>query len=110
MNKIDLHNYKQEIADLYTGRSEKYDSSDWHLNIANRLVEYGQVKLGQRVLDIATGTGHCAIAAAKLVGKKGKVIGVDISSGMLIQAENKAKQLKLNNLEFRLADAEEVAS
>ena len=108
MDKLNLNQYKQEIADLYTGRSERYDNSTWHLDIANRLVEYGQVNPGQQVLDIATGTGHCAIAAARLVGEEGKVIGVDIAPGMIAQAQKKAKELKLSNLEFKLADGESL--
>ncbi|WP_287525280.1 class I SAM-dependent methyltransferase [Okeania sp. SIO2C2] len=108
MNQLNLNNYKQEIADLYTRRSDKYDNSDWHWRIANRLVEYGQVNTGQQILDIATGTGHCAIAAAKLVGSSGKVIGIDIAPGMIAQSQKKANILGLNNLEFLLADAEDI--
>ena len=104
--QLDLEIYKQEIADLYTGRSQTYDRSDWHLQIAHRLVEYGQVTCGQYILDIATGTGHVAIASAQLVGAEGKVIGIDISPGMLEQARNKAEKLNLKNIEFQLADAE----
>jgi ubiquinone/menaquinone biosynthesis C-methylase UbiE len=108
MNQLDLNNYKQQIADLYTRRSEKYDNNNWHKVIANRLVEYGQVNSGQNILDIATGTGHCAFAATKIVGETGKVIGIDISPGMITQAQNKAKIFNLNNLEFVLADAENM--
>ncbi len=43
MNRLKLNNYKQEIADLYTRRSEKYDNSTWHQKIAHRLVEQGRV-------------------------------------------------------------------
>lgn len=103
-----LDKYKQEIADLYNRRSHKYDNSDWHLQIAQRLVEYGRVSSGQQVLDIATGTGHVAIAAAQIVGARGRVIGVDISPGMLAVATNKAQKLNLNNTEFVLADAENL--
>ena len=102
----ELNKYKQEIADLYTRRSQTYDNSDWHLQIARRLVEYGRVSSGQQVLDIATGTGHVAIAAAQIVGAEGRVIGVDISAGMLDIARNKAFELNLNNTDFLLADAE----
>ena len=106
--KLVLNNYKQEIANLYTRRSERYDNSHWHWRIANHLVEYGQINPGQQILDIATGTGHCAIAAAQLMGETGKVIGIDIAPGMIIQAQNKAKTLSLNNIEFLLADAENI--
>jgi ubiquinone/menaquinone biosynthesis C-methylase UbiE len=101
-----LNDYKQEIANLYTGRSSAYDNSDWHLQIARRLVENGQVTSGQKVLDIATGTGHAAIAAAHIVGSEGHAIGVDISKGMIEQARHKAEALNLSNVEFQLADAE----
>jgi ubiquinone/menaquinone biosynthesis C-methylase UbiE len=107
-NQPKLDKYKQEIADLYTRRSQNYDNSDWHLQIAQRLVEYGRVSRGQQVLDIATGTGHVAIAAAQIVGAEGLVIGVDISAGMLKVARNKALELNLNNTELLLADAENL--
>lgn len=103
---LDLEIYKQEIADLYTNRSQTYDNSNWHLQIAHRLVEYGQVGFGQNILDIATGTGHVAISSAQLVGAEGKVIGIDISPGMLEQARHKAEKLNLKNIEFQLADDE----
>ncbi len=38
---------------------------------------------GQHVLDVATGTGIVAIAAAEIVGFEGKVIGVDFTPGIL---------------------------
>ena len=107
-NQPQLDKYKQEIADLYTRRSQNYDNSDWHLQIAQRLVEYGRVSRGQQVLDIATGTGHVAIAAAQIVSSEGRGIGVDISAGMLDVARNKAQKLNLNNTEFLLADAENL--
>lgn len=105
-NQPKLDKYKQEIANLYTRRSQTYDNSDWHLQIAQRLVEYGRVSRRQQILDIATGTGHVAIAAAQIVGSEGGVIGIDISHGMLAVARNKALELNLNNTEFLLADAE----
>ncbi len=109
MNKpMKLSNYKQEIADLYNQRSETYDNSDWHLQIAHRLVEHAQIHPGHKVLDLGTGTGMAAIKAASLVGDRGSVIGIDIASQMLQQARNKAQALNLNNIEFILADAENL--
>ncbi|NJR14541.1 MAG: methyltransferase domain-containing protein [Calothrix sp. CSU_2_0] len=109
-NKLNLNNYKQEIADLYTRRSVNYDNSAWHLRIAHLLVEYAQLTPGQSILDIATGTGMVAIEAARIVGSTGNVIGIDISSGMLEQARQKVAELEKNNIklniEFQLADAE----
>lgn len=105
-NQLELSDYKQEIADLYNRRSQTYDDSGWHVQICHRLLNYSQVTSGQHILDIGTGTGHLAIAAAQIVGMEGRVLGVDIASGMLEQAKSKVEALKLNNIEFHLADAE----
>jgi ubiquinone/menaquinone biosynthesis C-methylase UbiE len=104
-----LDEYKQQIADLYTRRSDTYDNGDWHPRIAHRLVEHANISRGQHVLDIATGTGTVAIEAAQLVGSQGWVVGVDISPGMLAVARRKVETLGLNNIEFQLADAEALS-
>jgi SAM-dependent methyltransferase len=70
------------------------------------LLEYALIRDRQHVLDIATGTGHIAIAASQIVGSEGRVIGIDISAGMLEQTRNKVEALGLKNIEFQLADAE----
>jgi ubiquinone/menaquinone biosynthesis C-methylase UbiE len=106
MNQLELNEYKQGVADSYDRRSQTYDDSEWHVQICHRLLEYSQVRTGQRVLDIGTGTGHLAIAAAQIVGGQGRVIGIDISAGMLEQARSKVGVLGLKNVEFQLADAE----
>jgi ubiquinone/menaquinone biosynthesis C-methylase UbiE len=108
INQIDLSDYKQAIADLYNRRSQTYDDSEWHLQICHRLIEYSLVSSGQHILDIGTGTGHLAIAAAQIVGAEGRVIGVDISALMLEQARSKVEALGLSHVEFQLADAEEL--
>jgi ubiquinone/menaquinone biosynthesis C-methylase UbiE len=106
VNQLELNEYKQGVADSYDRRSQTYDDSDWHVQICHRLLEYSQVRAGQTVLDIGTGTGHLAIAAAQIVGDQGQVIGIDISAGMLEQAQSKVNALGLSNVEFQLADAE----
>jgi SAM-dependent methyltransferase len=105
-NQLDLNDYKQGIADLYNGRSQTYDDSKWHLQICHRLLDYSLVSSQQHVLDIGTGTGHLAIAAARLVGTEGQVIGVDISALMLERARSKVEALGLSNVELQLVDAE----
>ena len=104
--QVELNDYKQQIANLYSRRSSNYDNGDWHPRIAHRLVEYAQLSSGQQILDIATGTGMIAIEASQIVGTEGQVIGIDISAGMLDVAKRKAQTLGLSNIEFLLADAE----
>ncbi|MEB3291662.1 MAG: hypothetical protein VKJ24_00740 [Synechococcales bacterium] len=68
VKQLELSEYKQGVADSYDRRSRTYDNSNWHVQIGHRLLEYAQVRSGQTVLDIGTGTGHLAIAAAQIVG------------------------------------------
>ncbi|MFQ5642783.1 MAG: class I SAM-dependent methyltransferase [Thiogranum sp.] len=61
---------------------------------------------GHQVLDIASGTGEPAIAAARLVGDSGRVTGTDLVEEMLVFARDKAQQAGLDNIEFLCSDGE----
>lgn len=51
-----------------------------------RLVEATRLEAGMSALDVATGTGAVARDLARRVGATGRVVGVDISAGMLERA------------------------
>lgn len=74
--------------------------------VGDRLVELAAIRAGHRVLDIATGIGEPALTAARLVGPAGRVVGTDISPGMLEVARERAADLGLGNVEFHEMDAE----
>jgi len=107
-NKIELDEFKQQLAAIYDRRSQTYDNGDFHPKLANTLIKYSKIRPGQKILDLATGTGLVAIEAAKIVGKTGKIIGVDISTGLLKVASKKIAANNLTNLELILADAENL--
>jgi len=66
------------------------------------------LKLGEVVLDLGSGAGFDAFLAARKVGKKGKVIGVDMTDEMLEKARENAKRGGFNNVEFRKGDIEDL--
>lgn len=72
---------------------------------AERLVEFAHVNPGDVVLDVGTGTGWSALAAAASTGPGGRVIGVDLSGGMLSKARHKAERAGFRNTRFRIGDA-----
>jgi ubiquinone/menaquinone biosynthesis C-methylase UbiE len=104
--KLELDDYKQEVANFYDRRSPTYDDNESLVQICHRLLEYAQVDIGQTVLDIGTGTGHLAIALAQIIGDKGRVVGIDISPRMLEKARIKVDESRFKNIELQLADAE----
>jgi O-methyltransferase/aklanonic acid methyltransferase len=72
-----------------------------------QLVQLAELAGARRVLDIGTGTGVVALAAAARVGPEGKVVGIDLSEGMLAMArEQAARAGREDRLAFRRMDAE----
>lgn len=72
---------------------ETYDRLTVRLQFAapaGDLVAAVRVRAGDRVLDVGTGTGPAAAAAAKVVGAEGMVVGVDPSLEMLGRLRGKA--------------------
>jgi arsenite methyltransferase len=96
--------YKKTIINFFDRRTS-YDN-DYTMQRTLPLLEGVQLCKGQKVLDLMTGTGILAIAAAQIVGSEGKVIGVDFSGGMLEQAQQKIAELGLLNLELIQSDVE----
>ena len=106
-NYTKLDEYKQQIADFFNAR-KNYDSSKLANLRASRFLELLSLNKGDKVLDIATGTGLIGIPIAEIVGDKGKVIGVDIASVLLQQAQEKIDVAGLKNIELIEADAEDL--
>ena len=72
---------------------------------AELLCEAVPVKAGQRVLDVATGTGNTAIAAAK---RAADVIGIDFVDGLLDFARERAAAERLKKIHFQFGDTSAI--
>ncbi len=78
----------------------------WLNPIGERILDLAELKDGDLVLDVATGSGEPGLSAAKRVGK-GKVIGIDISEEMANIARQKAKALGIKNYQARVYSGSE---
>ncbi|MDZ7732820.1 MAG: methyltransferase domain-containing protein [Acidimicrobiia bacterium] len=63
---------------------------------------------GSRVLDLGSGGGFDCFVAARIVGDRGHVVGVDMTPAMLERARRLAESLGLTNVEFREGILEEL--
>ncbi len=61
---------------------------------------------GERILDVGTGGGKTALAAAELVGPGGAVVGFDISAGLTRLARQRAEASGVANVRFLVGDAQ----
>ena len=69
---------------------------------------FGKIKEGDVVLDLGSGAGIDAILAAKRVGKKGKVIGLDMTKEMIAKGKENAQRQGIKNIEFLLGEIENL--
>lgn len=103
--------HKQKVAAGFNLASVGYDRQAVRFLAltAKRLVEVAGIERNEIILDVATGTGHSAIALANLVGERGKVIGIDIAADMLEVAQQNITKASLDNIELQLGDAENLS-
>jgi len=83
---------------------ETFDNIEFHKKPSERLVVHAGISKGERVLDVACGTGWATLNAARAVGQTGKVIGIDIAEKALEIAQAKANQAGLDNISFDQQD------
>lgn len=100
---------KQKVTALFDMASEGYDCTGlrFFVKSADWLIENMRFEGNESLLDIATGTGNVAIAAARKLGN-GKVTGIDLSEKMLQKAVDKALEMDLRNVSFKRCDIEDM--
>ncbi len=99
---------KRRIRERFNTMASGYDSLTFVKVVAGKLLELVDLKPGMRVLDVGTGTGMVAMAAAQAVGPTGRVIGHDLAPEMIAAAQAKAAASGLTQIDFRLGDAEHL--
>ena len=69
-------------------------------NRAAVIVQHLDIQPGMSVLDAGCGPGRLTVPVAKQVGQNGEVVAMDIQTGMLQRAQEKAKVENLTNIRF----------
>ena len=104
---------KIQVQNMFNKVSSNYDKLNrlitfgmdikWRKNVMNIIASQNPIN----ILDVATGTGDMPILYTKTKAKK--IIGIDISDGMLNVARAKVDNLNLNNtIELKQGDAENL--
>jgi ubiquinone/menaquinone biosynthesis C-methylase UbiE len=73
-----------------------------------RMLELADVRTGNRVIDVAAGTGDQTLLAAQRVGPSGYVLATDISTDMLNIAADVVGRAGLTNVGTRVMDSENL--
>jgi demethylmenaquinone methyltransferase/2-methoxy-6-polyprenyl-1,4-benzoquinol methylase len=104
---------KEEVAQMFNNISANYDFLNHFLSLGidhlwrKRAVKQLQKQQPKVILDLATGTGDFAIACLKLQPEK--IIGMDISAGMLEVGKKKMKKRAYDQvIDMQLGDSENL--
>ncbi len=73
-----------------------------------RMLELAALRPGERVLDVACGSGLVTFRAAEAVGGQGHVVGTDISGDMVELSRRNAAERGVTNASFERMDAEQL--
>ncbi len=104
---------REQVAEMFDNISPKYDLLNHVLSAGvdiywrKKAISYLRPFAPKKILDIATGTGDFALEALAL--KPEKIVGVDISEGMLAVGREKMKKRGVDNIiEMRMGDSERL--
>jgi arsenite methyltransferase len=96
------------IAAKEAGYGEELESSAATSFGCGNPLAFAGVEAGQTVLDLGSGAGLDLLIAARKVGEKGKVIGVDMTDAMIATARKNAAEAGCEQIEVRKGIIEEM--
>ncbi|WP_067222374.1 bifunctional demethylmenaquinone methyltransferase/2-methoxy-6-polyprenyl-1,4-benzoquinol methylase UbiE [Marinomonas gallaica] len=103
------------VAEVFHSVAAKYDimndlmSGGIHRLWKRHTISQSGVRAGQKVLDIAGGTGDLTAKFSRLVGQSGQVVLADINDSMLKVGRDKLANLGIvGNVQYVQANAEEL--
>jgi SAM-dependent methyltransferase len=112
MNEHDYDDLSQGVWEGVSGgwkahAAEMEESA--HGEAATRMLDAAQLLPGERVLELACGPAGVGLRAAAAVGPDGSVLLTDFSQGMVQAARDRASELGVTNVDFAVADAQDLA-
>ena len=104
---------KDQVATMFNNISKNYDDLNRVISFGidiswrKKVVQIVSKNNPQQILDIATGTGDLALMMSTLAPEK--IIGLDISEGMLSVGKEKISKAQLNDkIEMVVGDSEDI--
>jgi ubiquinone/menaquinone biosynthesis C-methylase UbiE len=104
---------REHVIETYRKRAWHYDITTqlYHRQRAHRrrAVQALQLRPGDTVVEIACGTGLNFPSIQRAIGPEGRIVGVDLTDAMLVQAQHRIKTNGWSNVSLVHADAADFA-
>src|SRR5512143_1880402 len=104
---VEATHLTDQVQKYYTWRASNYDAgAGFEVEHHAEALRLANVQPGQRVLDVACGTGRGTVGLAQAVAASGRVDALDLSESMLGQARAKIEKLGLSDrVQFKQGNA-----
>jgi ubiquinone/menaquinone biosynthesis C-methylase UbiE len=96
-----------QVADAWERHADRFDTQSGAAATA-WMLEAAGLRPGERVLELACGPAGVGLQAARAVGLAGNVLCTDFAQPMVDAARRRAKEEKLENMDFAVVDAESI--
>ncbi len=108
--QINIITQQRDSWNSFSSGWKKWDSVNMQFlkPVADEIIKQLALKDDDIVLDVASGTGEPGLTIAEIV-KKGKVIGIDLSEGMLDAAKEHAESRNIKNYQTETGDVSKLS-
>ena len=110
---MEAEQYRRASYDMWAANAPGWER--WRAQLAESLMPVRRWLIralapsrGDTVLELSAGPGDTGFAAADLLGSTGRLISTDFSPEMVEVARRRGRQLGLENVEYRIVDAERM--
>ena len=95
------------MAEIFDRAAPTYDAvgAEFFTPVGRALVAAAALRPGDRVLDAGCGRGACLFPAAEMVGRNGRVLGIDLAPGMVNATAAEVSRRGLDQVRVELGDA-----
>lgn len=105
-NNLPAESWEGEMGDKWLANLDQFESMI--APVGQALVAQSAVQPGDMIIDIGCGGGATTFDLARRVGTDGLVTGLDISPGLVAEAQHRALAQGLANAQFVVGDASKV--
>ena len=110
---MDVDQYRRASHETWEAMAPGWESQRayiWEVTraVGERVVAALDPKPGETVLELAAGTGETGFAAAGMVGSDGRLLSTDFSPAIVDAARRRGAELGLENVDYRVLDAERM--
>lgn len=100
------HTKKEILEGVFDRAAEGYGRIRYFVPLGQQLAQRADIPRGAQVLDVAAGRGAILFPAVEAVGAEGRVIGIDLSKGMVDETNAEIRKRGLHNATMMQMDAE----